>query len=77
MDGTRWYYAEQNKSIRERQLSYDLPDMRKWRCNGGGWGVGKELMKQDGIGREINHKRLLISQNKLRVAGGRGLRRGR
>ena len=29
-------------------------------------------MKQDGIGRETNHKRLLISQNKLRVAGGVG-----
>ena len=27
MDGTRRYYAEQNKSIRERQLSYDLTDM--------------------------------------------------
>ena len=27
-------------------------------------------MKQEGIGRETNHKRLLISQNKLRVAGG-------
>ena len=24
MDGTRGYYAERNKSIRERQLSYDL-----------------------------------------------------
>ena len=32
-------------------------------------------MKQDGIGREKNHKRLLISQNKLRVAGGRGVGR--
>ena len=30
-------------------------------------------MKQDGIGRETNHKRLLISQNKLRIAGGRGV----
>ena len=30
-------------------------------------------MKQDGIGREANHKRLLISQNKLRVAGVRGV----
>ena len=30
-------------------------------------------MKQDGIGRETNHKRLLISQNKLRVVGGRGI----
>lgn len=26
-------------------------------------------MKQDWIGRETNHKRLLISGNKLRVAG--------
>ena len=31
-------------------------------------------MKQDGIGRETNHKRLLISQNKLRVARGKGVR---
>ena len=36
----------------------------------GGCGEGKEKKKQDGIGRETNHKRLLISQNKLRVAGG-------
>ena len=27
-------------------------------------------MKQEGIRRETNHKRLLISQNKLRVVGG-------
>ena len=27
-------------------------------------------------GRETNHKRLLISENKLRVAGGRGFGRG-
>ena len=33
-------------------------------------------MKQDGIGRETKHKRLLISQNKLRVAGGGGLGEG-
>ena len=31
MDGTRGYYAKQNKLIRERQLSYDLPDMRNLR----------------------------------------------
>ena len=31
MDGTRWHYARQNKSIRERQLSYDLTDMRNLR----------------------------------------------
>ena len=29
-------------------------------------------MKQDGIGRETNHKRLLISGNKLRVTGVEG-----
>ena len=28
MDGTRGYYAKQNKSIRERQLSHDFP--HKW-----------------------------------------------
>ena len=28
IDGTRGYYAKQNKSIRERQLPYDLSDMR-------------------------------------------------
>ena len=61
MDGTRGYYAEQNKSMRERQLSYDLPDMKNLRGNMRGlWG------------REGNHKRLLISQNKLRAAGGGG-----
>ena len=31
MDGTRGYYAKQNKSIRERQLSQDLTDMRNLR----------------------------------------------
>ena len=31
-------------------------------------------MKQDGIRRETNHKRLSISQNKLRVAGRSGFR---
>ena len=29
-------------------------------------------MKQDGIRRETNYKKLLISQNKLRVAGEKG-----
>ena len=31
MDGTRRYYAKRNKSIIERQLSYDLTDMRNLR----------------------------------------------
>ena len=41
MDGTRGYYAERSKSIRERQLSYHLPDMRNLRGKVGGLGVGK------------------------------------
>ena len=36
MDETTGYYAERNKLIRERQLSYDLPDMRKLRGKVGG-----------------------------------------
>ena len=36
---------------------------------GGSWGVGREKMKQDGIRRETNHKRLLNSQNELRIVG--------
>ena len=41
MDGTRGYYAEQNMPVRERQLSYDLPDMRNLRGKVGGLG-GRE-----------------------------------
>ena len=33
-------------------------------------------MKQDGIRKETNHKRLLTSQSKLMVAGGRGVGSG-
>ena len=40
MDRTRGYYAKQNKSIRERQLSYDFSDMRNLR--GGGVVGGRE-----------------------------------
>ena len=35
VDATRGYYAEQNKSIRERQLSYNLSDMRNLRGRAG------------------------------------------
>ena len=39
IDGTRGYYAEQNESIRERQLPYDLSDMKNLRGRAGGcWG---------------------------------------
>ena len=68
IDGTRGYY-EQNKSIRERQLLYDLSDMRNLRGNVEGLGArdGENETRRDL--EETNHKRLLISQNKLRVAG--------
>ena len=72
MDGTRGYYAKRNKSVRERQLSYDLSDMKNWRGRVGIVG-GRGEMKQDGIRKETNHKRLQNSQNKLRVAGGWGM----
>ena len=44
---TMWMELEgiilsRKKSTRERQLSYDLPDMRKLRGNVRGLGVGKE-----------------------------------
>ena len=49
MDGTRGHYAGRNKSIRERQLSYDLPDMRKLIGNVGGLG-GREGKKRNKMG---------------------------
>ena len=51
MDGIRRYYVKPNKSIRERQLSYDLSDTRNLKGRAGGfWWVGKDKMKQDGTG---------------------------
>lgn len=47
MDGNRGYYAERNKSIRERRLSYDLTDMRSLRGRLGGHGQREGKMKQD------------------------------
>ena len=35
MDGTRGYYTKQNKLNRERQLSYDLSDMKNLRSRVG------------------------------------------
>ena len=44
----------------ERQLSYDLPDMRKLRGNVRGLGGRKGINEANRIGRETNRKRLLI-----------------
>ena len=46
--------------------------MRNLRGKMGVWRVGEEKMKQDGIRRETNYKRLSISHKKLRVPWGGG-----
>ena len=57
MDGTGGYYAKQNKSIRERQLSYDLIYMCDLKNKTEDHrGKRENKMKSE---RETNHKRLL------------------
>ena len=63
------YYAKENKSVRERQIPYDLTHM---------WNLRKKTDEQMGRGRkgerETNHKRLLKIENKLKVdKGGQGM----
>ena len=68
MDGSRGYYAKRNKSIRERQLSYDFTHMWNLRNKTGSQGKrGENKTKSE---RETNHKKFLTIGNKLRVAGG-------
>ena len=75
VDRTRGYNAKENKSIRERQFSYDLTNMRNLRNKTEDHRGIEGKMKQEETREEDNHKRLSISGNKLRVAGGEG--RGR
>ena len=49
MNGTRGYYAKLNKSIRERQLSYDFTHMCNLRNKKGVIGEGGKNKKQDKI----------------------------
>ena len=72
MDGTGAYYAEQNKSSRERQLSYGFTYM---------WNIsnsredhrGREgKLNEKKSERETNHERLWNPGTKLRVTEGRG-----
>ena len=51
MDGTRGYYAKRNKSIRERQLSYDLAHMWNLRNKTEG-NKGREEKRKQGETRE-------------------------
>ena len=47
MNGTRGYYAKQNKSIRERKLSYDLTDVWNLRNKAEDHRGREEKTKQD------------------------------
>ena len=69
MDGTGRYYAKSNKSVRERQISYVFTHMWNLR-NRRPWGKGRGKNSYKQRGREANHKRLLNTENKLRVHGG-------
>ena len=66
MDRARMYYAKQNKSIRERQIPYDITHM---------WNLRNKTDEHMGVGgrgeRETNHKRLLTIEDKLSGDGGR------
>ena len=56
------------KSVRERQISYDFTYMWKLRYKKMNIGNGsKDNIKTE---REATHKKLLSTENKLRVAGG-------
>ena len=52
MDGTRGYYAKQNKSIRERQLSYGFTYMWNLRNKTEDHKGEEEKIKQDKIREE-------------------------
>ena len=66
MDGASVCYAKRSKSIGERQVPYDFTRTRNLRNKTDedmGAGAGREE-------RETNHKRLLMTENKLRVDRG-------
>ena len=69
MDGTGGYYAKWNKPGRERQIPYVFTHMRILRnlTEDGGRGEGGKKLQR---GKEAKHKRLLNTENKLRVGGG-------
>ena len=67
MDGTGGYYAKRNKSVREGQISHDFTQM---------WNLRNKTHERRGregkvrTEKKANYKRLLNTENKLRVAGG-------
>ena len=69
VDGIGQCYAKRNKSYRERQIPYVFTIMWILRNLQKTIGEGKEKKKLQ-RGKEANHKRLLKTENKLRVDGG-------
>ena len=67
MDATGGYYAERNKSIREKQLSYCFTHM--WSIRNSTEDPRGRQGKLNGKSseREKSHERLLALRNKLRV----------
>ena len=67
-DGARMYYVKWNKSGRLRQIPYDFTHM---------WSLRKKTDEHMGRGKkrerekETNHRRLFMTENKLRFGGGR------
>jgi len=62
VDGTRVYYAERNKSVRERCAPFDFTHM---------WNLGNKMDEHRGREkkkRRKESKRLLTIGNKLRIA---------
>ena len=59
MDGTRGHYAEQNKSIRERHLSYLFIHMWNIRNSAREHRVREGKLNRKSSEREKNHERLL------------------
>ena len=68
--GTGRYYAEQNKSIRERQLPYGFIHMWNIRNTMGDHRVREGKLKGNSSERKTNHKRLLTIENQQRGARG-------
>ena len=68
------YHAKQNRSVRERQIPYDFT--RRWDLRTKKqMSIRERKEKQNKIKseRDVNCRRLLTIENKLRVAGGKGV----
>ena len=69
MDGTARYYAEQNKSIREGQLSYGFTHMWNVRNSKADHKRREGKLNGQSSEREKNHEKLLTIGNKQIAEG--------